>query len=77
MTTVHRPLKVINGKGVKQIGKITSEERGQLVTLCAAINATGNHMPPYIIFPRVNWQDRMLGGSPPGTAGYIYIHPSG
>ena len=75
VTTVHRPLKIIGEKGAKQVAKVTSGERGQLVTVCSAVNACGNHVPPFLILPRVNWQDRMLQGAPPGSAGAT--HPSG
>lgn len=61
--------------GVKQVGKITSGERGELVTACCAVNALGNHIPPYMIFPRKNWQDRMIYGAPVGTDGST--HSSG
>ncbi|KAJ4430929.1 hypothetical protein ANN_19522, partial [Periplaneta americana] len=67
LTTVHKPGKIIAEKGVKQVGKVTSGERGSLVTICVAVNASGNHIPPFLIFPRVNWQDRMLHGAPPET----------
>ena len=40
-------------KKMKQLGKITSGERGVLVTvLCTIINAAGNSIPPFMIFPR-------------------------
>lgn len=34
VTTVQKPKSVVATKGVKQIGCITSAERGKLVTLC-------------------------------------------
>ncbi|CAG4952235.1 unnamed protein product [Colias eurytheme] len=52
---------------LKQVSKVTSGERGKLVSVCGAINAIGNHLPPFIIFPRKNWQQRMIDGGPPGT----------
>lgn len=52
ITTVHKPKKIIACRGLKQVSKVTSAERGELVTVCAAINAIGNHLPPFIIFPR-------------------------
>lgn len=75
VTTVHKPSKIIGQKGVKQVSKVTSGERGQLVTVCSGVNACGNHIPPFLIFPRINWQDRMVLGAPPGSAGAC--HPSG
>lgn len=61
-------------KGIKQVS-VTSGKRGQLVTVCAAINAIGNHLPPFMIFPCKNWQERMIDGGTPGTEGAL--HPSG
>lgn len=69
ITTVHKPKRIIAWRGLKQVSKVTSAERGELVTVCSAINAIGNHLPPFIIFPRKNWQDRMLDNTPPSTAG--------
>lgn len=75
ITTVHIPPKVVAGKGVKQVGQVTSGERGKLVTIIAAINTIGNTVPPMLIFPRANFKDHMLKGSPPGTIGSA--NPSG
>ncbi|ELU12087.1 hypothetical protein CAPTEDRAFT_205214 [Capitella teleta] len=67
LMTVQKPPKVIAAKGVKQIGQITSAERGVLVTMVGCINAQGNSIPPLLVFPRVNFKEHMLHGSPPGT----------
>ena len=75
LTTVQKPIKILAPKGEKQVGSVTSAERGQLVTLIAAVNAIGNHIPPMLIFPRVNFKDFMLSGAPPGTIGGA--NPSG
>ena len=69
LMTVHKPPKVIASKGEKQVGQITSGERGQLITMCGAINAVGNSIPPLLIFPRVNFRSHKLNGAPPGTIG--------
>ena len=60
LTTVHKPVKVVAAKGSKQVGQMTSGERGTLVTICAAVNAIGNALPPFLVFPRVNFQHHML-----------------
>ena len=46
VTTVQKPRSVVATKGVKQIGSITSSERGELVTMCVAVSASGNSVPP-------------------------------
>ncbi|XP_065317439.1 uncharacterized protein LOC135925845 [Gordionus sp. m RMFG-2023] len=42
VTTVQDPGKVIAEKGMKQVGFLTSDERGSLVTIAIAINAIGS-----------------------------------
>lgn len=69
ITTVHVPPKIISPKGVKQVGQMTSGERGQNITLIAAINALGNAIPPMMIFPRVHFKAHMLKGGPIGSIG--------
>ncbi|KAI0236606.1 hypothetical protein LSAT2_012836 [Lamellibrachia satsuma] len=69
LTAVHKPGRIIAKKGQKQVGKITSGERGKTVTILCSINAHGRHSPPFMIFPRKNMNDHLLLGSPPGTVG--------
>lgn len=69
LTTVNKPKKIVASKGLKQVGKMTSGERGELVTACCTINALGGYIPPFMIFPRKNWQSRMIAGAPTGTDG--------
>ena len=69
ITTVHVPPKILAQKGKKQIGSITSAERGNNVTMIAAINATGSSIPPLLVFPRTKFKDYMLNGAPPGSVG--------
>jgi hypothetical protein len=46
-------LKVLSVKGKKQVGKLTSGERGRNVTVLLCINAAGDHfIPPLFVFPR-------------------------
>ena len=73
--TVQAPKCVIAQKGIKQLSKCTSGERGVLVTTCAIINASGTFLPPVMVFPRRNYKAHMLNGAPPGTLGMA--NPSG
>ena len=41
VTTVQKVPKVISQKGLKQVGQVTSAERGELVTTCGIVSATG------------------------------------
>lgn len=67
--TVTEPSKIIAPKGQKQVGFVTSAERGQLITMIGGASAIGNHIPPYFVFPRTNFKDFMLTGAPPGSDG--------
>jgi hypothetical protein len=51
-TTVQRPIGIIARKGRKQIGALTSAERGTLVTVALAVSSLGTSIPPFFIFPR-------------------------
>ncbi|XP_051156768.1 uncharacterized protein LOC127278881 [Leptopilina boulardi] len=73
VTTVQRPDRVIAKRGVKQVGKLTSAERGQLITIALAVSATGSSIPPFFIFPRVRFQPRFLDGAPHGSTGAAHI----
>lgn len=68
-TTVQKPRKVLAAKASRQLNKVTSAERGTLVTTCCIVSATGCALPPAMIFPRKKFQNHMLNGAPPGTLG--------
>ncbi len=69
VTTVQEPENVVAGRGVRQVGAVTSGERGTLVTVACAGNALGNMIPPMFIFPRVNFKDHFIRDGPPGCIG--------
>lgn len=75
VTTVQNPPNVVAPKGAKQVGNVTSAERGELITVSACVNALGNHIPPMMVFPRVSYKDYMLKGAPPEAIGGA--NPSG
>lgn len=61
-TTVQKPAAVVTEKGKKQVGAITSAERGELVTVVYTVSAIGSVVPPLFIFPRVNYKHFVRGG---------------
>lgn len=67
--------KVISMKGKKEVGKLSSAERGALITVVICMNAAGFYVPPLIVFPRTNMKAELLDGTPPGTI--AATHPSG
>jgi hypothetical protein len=42
ITTLVQALNIVARKGTKQVGQIVSAERGQLITICGIVNASGN-----------------------------------
>ncbi|KAJ4442727.1 hypothetical protein ANN_04318 [Periplaneta americana] len=56
--------KVLSSKGKRQVGKLTSGERGKNITLMFAMNPTGHFIPPLFIFPRQRTNDRLMLGAP-------------
>ena len=75
ITCVHRPGKIVASKGVRQVAKITSGERGKTVTVICAMSAVGTYLPPLFIFPRKRMVDLLMNGAPPQSIGLA--NPSG
>ncbi|KAL0858552.1 hypothetical protein ABMA27_012406 [Loxostege sticticalis] len=67
--------KIISRRGKKQIGAMSSAERGSLITIITCMSPAGIFVPPMIIFPRKNMSDRLMKGAPVGSIGRA--HPSG
>lgn len=70
-TTVQKPKKVLAPRGQKQVSQCTSGERGTLVTTCCIISASGNSLPPVMVFPRKHFKTHMINGAPIGTLGLV------
>ena len=71
VTTVQKVPKVVATKGLKQVGQITSRERGELVTVCVIVSASGQTLPPAFVFPRKNFKEFMMHGSPECSRGLV------
>ena len=69
ITTVQKPCKILATRGKRQVSKMTSAERGQLVTIVCAMNASGSYLPPTFIFPRARMSDLLMKGAPVGSFG--------
>lgn len=66
-SSTSRPPKVLSIKGKRQVGVVSSAERGQLTTVICCCNAAGTYVPPFFIFARKRMQERLLDGAPPGS----------
>lgn len=75
VTTVSTPQRILAPKGTHQVNKVTSQERGEMTTLCCIIDASGNTIPPAMIFPRVNFQAEFTKDAPAGTLGLAAKSP--
>lgn len=69
ITTVQKPRKILAPKGSKQVESITSAEKGTLVTVCVAVNATGNSVPCMFVFPRIKYRNYFVRDGPPECIG--------
>ena len=66
-TTVQRCNKIVTKKGIKQVNSVTSGEGRALVTSCFFISASGDTIPPAMIFPRKKFKQHMLNNAPSGS----------
>ena len=69
LPTVQKPGKILAPKGKRQVGKMTSSERGHTTTVICAVSASGSYIPPLFIFARKRMNDQLMRGSPPGSIG--------
>jgi hypothetical protein len=69
------PPKIICAKGIKQVGSVTSGERGINAAMIVALNATCKHVPQMLIFPTEHFKDHMLTGA--HTASIGGVNPTG
>lgn len=70
-TSSSRPPKVVSIKGKRQVGVISTAERGELTTVIACCNAAGTFLPPCFIFGRrKRVPERMLDGGPAGSVAW-------
>jgi DDE superfamily endonuclease/helix-turn-helix, Psq domain len=67
LNTVQATQRIVALKGKKQVGAITSAERGVHCTVVCCMCAAGTFIPPCIIFPRKRWKPELADNGPPGT----------
>lgn len=59
--------KIIAQKGRRQVGVLTSAERGETVTAEICFSAAGSYVPPMLIFPRKRMRQEFETGLPAGA----------
>lgn len=70
-TTSTKPPKILCKSGKKQVGIISSNERGVLTTVVCCCSVTGSFIPPFFIFKRKRFDQRLLDDAPPGSEATI------
>lgn len=63
-TNSNKPPRILCKSGKKQVGVISSVERGKLTTVVCCCNAAGAFIPPFLIFGRKRMVPRLLDGAP-------------
>lgn len=67
ITSDHAPPKIVCNRDTK--AQAVTSPRSSTITVIAAGNAIGNHIPPYFIFLGKRWMPAFLEGAPPGASG--------
>lgn len=67
ISTVQNPGRILGPKGQKQVGAVTSWERGKNITVCCAMSASGSYVPPMFIFPRKRLTPLLEKDGPAGS----------
>ena len=70
-TSASKPPKIIAQTGKRQVGVISSLEKGALITSLVCCSATGQFIPPALIFVRKRLPPALLDRAPPGTLGLV------
>jgi len=66
---VQKPKRIVATKGKKNVGALTSGEKGRTITVVCCVSATGTYIPPVFIFPRVRMKQSLMDHGPPGSTG--------
>lgn len=69
----HKSMRVVSLKGRREVHKLSSAERGRLVTIVACMSASGNFVPPMLVFPRKRMKPELMDGAPPGSISGCHV----
>lgn len=64
--------RIIAKKGRRQVGTVTSGERGETVTAEICFSAAGTYIPPFLIFPRKRMRQEFQTGLPPAASAEVH-----
>ena len=60
-------MKIINARGEKQVGMMTSSKRESLVTAVICVSAAGFYVPPMLVYKCKRMKPEMTNSAPPRT----------
>ena len=66
-TVQHTTTKILGKKGKKQVGCLSSAERGSNTTIVCCFSAAGQYVPPFILFKGMRMPRDLQDGAPPGS----------
>ncbi|CAG7723194.1 unnamed protein product [Allacma fusca] len=66
LSIVQKPLPILARRGTNSVGRITSGERGRLITAMYCCSATGVFIPPMLVFPGKRFKAESLNACPAG-----------
>ncbi|XP_026728373.1 uncharacterized protein LOC113494293 [Trichoplusia ni] len=69
VSCVHKHQKVLAPKAIRQVGKLTSAERGKNITVLFCMSANGHYIPPFFVFPRQRMNERLMMNAPGESIG--------
>lgn len=65
--------KILASKGKKQVGSLSSADRGKTVSVEYCMSASGIYMPPLLVYPRQRMKPELLYNCYPGTWAECHI----
>jgi len=68
VSIVHKPGKVLTELGRRNVWAVTSAEKGKTHTILTCVSASGNSLPPFMIYPRKRITDNLKVGALAGTS---------
>lgn len=72
ITTVpNKTPKILTPRGKRCVSKVSSAERGQTVTAICCMSASGNYVPPALIFPRKRPKAELMDGCIPEATMFV------
>ena len=67
INVVHKSGRILTELGRKKVWALTSGEKGKTHTVVSCVSASGNVIPPMMIYPRKHMTDKLKSGAVPGT----------